>query len=379
MFLGFLICHAISKKPIFLIPGFHSSALFSTITKPELYPQCPSLPSHFQFFPYNESFLKNYPECLGILLSSRYDQKSHLVTPLDGIIIEPAPFGNVSTFHTYDAIVELFQSHGYVLNQTLFGVNYDWIHLTPNDAQLFEDLKKQIERITKVNGEKAILFGHSLGSYFIRLLLNKYADTNWVKRHIESAVYIAPAYYGCEEGLRRITNGLLLIEEHPIESIAYAVRHMPTLYMIFDNPDLTNNCPVFMLNDKNVTPSNLTKYLYDVNIFDDLAMKIYSTVEDVLNEKPVEPPVPSILFYNSEIPTAYYRNATVLEPEYANGDGECLSYVHDELCKRFKNTKCVNFHANDLRLGHKTMIQSKEILEHISRFIQSRDSTFHEL
>lgn len=375
MFFYIFVAFTFSRKPIYLIPGFTGCALYATITKPKLYPQCPPNIRHFQFFPINRSFQEKYSECLGLLYSSVYDERSNQVSSYPGIHVESDSFGNVSSFASYSNVVKHLVSEGYVINETLFGVPYDWIHYYPGTIEIFTKLKNHIEAISGQRKEKVILFGHSMGSHIVRLLFSNFTDSAWVEKYIDRVILNAPAFYGCSGVVELIITGILDDEKESDRNIAFSIRHMPSAFVLFENYNI-NKEKYFFLDkflDGGVHSVDVHKYLRQVGLFDEMSMKIFSTIRPSLVQEPFEIPVKTILFYNSGLKTPVaFDEKTLLRIE-GEGDGLCQSDVIETLCKGWKNTKCINWKSEDQNYDHVKMLSTKEELEMISKFINEKD------
>lgn len=362
-----------SLKPIYLIPGFTGGALYATITKPKQYPECPTL-RHYQFFPINKSFLQQYPKCLGNLFSTIYDSQHNRISSLPGIHIESDSFGNVSSFASLAKVVDHLVSQGYVVNETLFGVPYDWVHYYPGTIEIFTKLKSHIESLFGQRGEKVILFGHSMGSHLVRLFFTNFTDSAWTDKFIDRVILNAPAFYGCSDLVERVITGILDDEGEANPGIAYSIRHMPSVFLLFENFNINREKIVFVSDHRDgVHPYETHKYLHQVNLLDDLSMKIFSVIQPSLFEKPSEIPVKTLLFYNSGLPTPVAFNETTLLRINGNGDGFCESDIIEKLCGQWKHTQCVNWKSNDQRFNHVKMLSTREELNMISKFISDKE------
>lgn len=375
MLFNILVAFSLSKKPVYLFSGFVGSSLYATITEPELYPQCPPDLIRFQFFPINPIFSQQYPQCIDSLFSTTYDSEKNQLSSLPGIKIETDSIGNVSSIPVFSKVVGRLISEGYSVNRTLFGVPYDWIHYYPGTLPLFSQLKEHIESTSKKTGEKVVLFGYSMGAHVIRFLFSHYADQKWIKKYIDRVILSSPAHYGCNNLLNVVIKGEVSV--CPSENITNSLRHMSSAFLLFENYNIFKDKIVFsnLKDDSNsvIHPKDVHKYLNKVGIFDDLSMKIFSLIEPSLNEQPIEFPVPTLLFYNSEIPTPVSFDGTTLEKVEGKGDGACQSDILDKLCSQWKHTKCVNWKKNDPKFAHTTMLGTRDELNMISDFIMKDD------
>lgn len=373
MFLCFLLSISFSRKPIYLIPGFTGASLYATITDSNLYPSCPPFINHFQIFPVNKSFQLQYSQCLGLLYSTIYNSENNQISSLPGIIIESDSFGNTSSFDSFSNVVSHLVSDGYVINETLFGVPYDWIHYYPGTIKIFSNLKNHIEMISGQLKEKVILFGHSMGSHLLRLLFSNYTDSDWAKKYVDRVILSSPAFYGCSGIIELVITGILDDEKEANEDIAYSIRHMPSSFLLFENFNINKDKLFFANSSAGVKSASVHEFLEQVGLLDDLSMKIFSSIEPSLIQKPTEFPVKTLLFYNSGLPTPASFNATTLERIEGRGDGFCHSDVLDILCSKWKHTKCIDWKSNETRFDHAKMLSSKEELTMISKFLNEND------
>ena len=366
-FINFLIYFSFSEKPIFLIPGYTGSDLYATILEPDYYPSCPSLPPHFQIYPFNDTFIKKYPDCNGLLFTSFYNNKTRIVEHLPGIKVESAAFGDVSTIPSYNTLISRLIKEGYVPNKTLFGCPYDWTLYYSGLPFFFDELKRNIEDATKSLGEKAILVGHSMGAHVVRLLLHNYTESSWAEKYVDKIIFNAPAFYGCSDLYKTALEGDIEGKTQS-EMFAKAIRQMPSVLALFENYNIIKDKYIFV--PENITPSQVKDFLYNRYILDERSLVIFKTIEDSLIEEPFEPPVQTLLFYNSGQQTPVAFNSTNYDIIYGPGDGSCQSDIIDVLCEKWsRKTKCIDWKSSNPNFGHIPMLSEPSEIEMILGFI----------
>lgn len=365
-----------SLKPIILIPGHGGGGAWATITKPELYPECPPL-NDYQFWPYNETFGKKYPECMGHLIRAVYNEETQKITHPDGIEFRSEEWGHMDTLYNYGPLVDyLVNKKGYEKGKNLWGIGYDWVLYYPGTPELFDNLIKFVEQVHSQTGQKVIMMGHSMGTHVVRLLLTNKTTKEWVQKHIDGIELLAPAFFGCFVSFSMTVYGKF--GAIPINDIAAAsARRMPSLHVLWDNYVVFDGHPVFQNvpnKPEGIRPNEVKDYLISQNRFDDQAQKIFKYVEPSLQEAPIEPPVRMYLLYNSGISTPISMDAS---NNYAfinkSGDAICHSGGPEYVCKHWKNIKCFDWKKDDWAYSHSQMMYRDGTFEKIYEFIGNEE------
>ena len=164
-----------SLKPLFLASGFNGSPIYGTVTKPELYPECPAnMGRTFLTSPYksNTTFLNDYPDCVAKLLRVQINSTTGKVEQLPGIITDSSPIGEYDQLLSYGSFIDKAHSLGYVDNVNLFGVGYNYIlHPVTSYSTVYDNLKSKIEEVYEKTHEKSIIMGHSQGTSFVSIFI----------------------------------------------------------------------------------------------------------------------------------------------------------------------------------------------------------------
>ncbi|OHT01099.1 hypothetical protein TRFO_01676 [Tritrichomonas foetus] len=374
---SFFIFSCLSVKPVILIPGHGGSGAWATITRPELYPECPAfLSEKFHFWPMNATFAEAYPECMGYLIRAVFNETTQQITHPEGIIFEQEPWGEMETLYNYVDLVKYFIDRGYTKGKNLWGIAYDWVLYYPGTESLFDKLADFIEKVHKDSKQKVVVMGHSMGTHVLRMLLTQRRSEKWVEEHIDGAAFLAPAFYGCFVSFNMVVQGKF--GAIPVNEVAAkSARQMPSLHVLWDNYHVFDNHSVFqnVLNmSDGVKPDEVKDYLVSVGRFDEDAQKIFKYVEPSLQERPVEPNVRSLVLFNGGISTPI---ALDVSKNYAfinqTGDAICHDGGPKYACANWKNVQCHDWKRDDWLYSHSQMMYRNDTLEIIYKWVGNEE------
>ena len=189
----FLLASIFSLKPLFLASGFNGSPIYGTITKPELYPECPpNMGRTFLTSPYksNSTFLNDYPDCVAKLLRVQINSTTGKVEQLPGIITDSSPIGEYDQLLSYGSFITKAHEIGYEDNVNLFGVGYNYIlHPATSYSNEYVKLKSKIEEVYEKTKEKSVIMGHSQGTSFVSIFISNFTTPEWAQKYIDSVIF----------------------------------------------------------------------------------------------------------------------------------------------------------------------------------------------
>lgn len=343
-FISTFLTHALSLKPVFLIAGFENSPIYSKISNPSLYPECPSgkhpilIKDHKNF---NTNFLLQYPYCVAKLFRVELNSKTGKLEQLPGITTESISIGDPSFFSdTFGSIFSKIKEIGYQANKNFFGVSYNHFLHPVTSYSVFYKLKNKIEQVYSQTGEKSIFISFDQGSNFISMFLSDYSKSEWVSKYIDSVIFLSPTF----AGLPSLSN-LYSQNFSPFISnseIKKSMMRMPGFLMSLPNYAIYENFS-FDGKYKRYNVSESFEILKELRKVDDESEKIFkTTVEKHLKTAIPEPPISSLIIINDK--TAQ----TVIKPTISIDDTD----RHDEsvlisakyACSRWKSVKCI--HSN---------------------------------
>lgn len=370
-FLPLLFTNSFELKSLFFIPGFQNSPLYATITKAELYPECPDSINH-KFIDINSN-----SKCTTKIIQAHVNEKTGKVEHLPEIKIESSDFGDYNSLNFSSKLISKLINLGYKENKNLFGIGYDWTLFPFGVEKTFSQLKNTIEEVYKTNEEKSILLGHDLGSQFILNYILNYVDQTWAQKYIDSVIFIAP------------TIGGTLIPKHLNEK---SIMNIPSFHMLLPNYIVYDKEPIItkMYDDfDSYNASTIINFLKDNQIIDDKIEPIYKLINDKYHRLPIqEPSIPSFIIYNDAIktPSKYTitinedsSKSSVLTPLNFSGDGQISSKGAQYLCENWKSSKCFNINQPNSETGdHFSMLSTSIVIDRIIDYIINNKSTTKE-
>ena len=236
-FLFLLLFSVLSIKPIYLVSGFGNSPIYSQIYDSSLYPECPSNVSKIIIKnekSFNKSFLSYYPDCVAKLLRVQLNTSNGKVDQLPGIFTYSTLINDPSLLYdTFGDIITKINRLGYQNNLNFFSVGYNYFLHPVSSYRVYNILKEKIEQVFSHTGEKSIIISYDQGTSFISIFLSNYSQLEWVKRYIDSVIFIAPTFAGIPSISKLISQNL-----HPFTSndeFKKTIMRMPGLHMMLPN------------------------------------------------------------------------------------------------------------------------------------------------
>ncbi|OHT03754.1 hypothetical protein TRFO_06597 [Tritrichomonas foetus] len=366
-----LLSIAFALKPVILIHGHGGTKTYGHLTKNV--DKCPQL-DRYEVWPPNSAFADQYPDCIAYFLDTKIDDDGTVHLNPE-VVLELNEFGDISSIPAFQILAPYLEEKGYTRMKDLFGVPYNWITYPSGTPELFPMLKEKIEKIVEENGEKAVLLGHSMGTHVVRTFINDFSSREWVRKYIDGLVFNAPAFYGCFVPFSYTVTGRFSSLKYT-DYVAEISRKMPSIQVMYNNYHAFKDTVVFA-NTKsgNITSSNVQNYLIENGYISDEGQKLFKLIEKSLKEDPVEPPVRSLILYNSGIPTLVGYEGENLEKEiYGGGDTACHAGGPQYVCSKWKKAECVDWNINSGEYSHSPMLSRPEALDRIFQFINESGS-----
>lgn len=370
-----LLAFVLSKKlqrPIFCIHGLGGVQTNATVTAP--ISKCPTDQKNIGVWAPDAKIAEENPDCIAYFLEAKLDSNNKVVQN-PNFEYDIPPFGSLETINAYKEIKPYLESRGYTYKKDLFGVTFNWILYPLGTPELFTNLKEKIEEAHEASGMKVVILAHSLGTHVLRRFITHEMTKEWVVKHIDGVIFNAPAFFGCFGTFDYIVNG----QFSSLKKTDYnteVTRKMPSLHAMFDNYVVFKDTVIFsgMSDSEDITAPNVRDFLIKKGMMNEEAQKIFAQVEDSLKESPPQPPVRSLILYNSGLDTVVGYKGDNFEKVYGGGDSVCNSASPDFVCKLWKDVECIDWKKNDATLwSHTPMLHRPEAMDKIYQFLTANN------
>ena len=371
-FFAFAFCNKL-QRPIFCIHGLGGVQTDAEITAP--ISKCPTDKTRIGVWAPDDELKETNPDCIAYFLEAKLDSNNKVVPNPNFEYVIP-PFGSLETINAFRELKPYLENRGYTYKKDLFGVTFNWILYPLGTPELFTTLKKYIEDVHKESGMKVVILAHSLGTHVLRTFITREMTKEWVQEHIDGVIFNAPAFFGCFGTFDYIVNGQFSSLKKT-EYNAYVTQKMPSLHAMFDNYVVFKDTVVFanVTGYGDVTAPNVRDFLIQKGMMHEEAQKIFAQIEDSLKEAPPQPPVRSLILYNSGLDTVVGYKGDNYEKIYGGGDSVCNSASPDYVCKVWNNIECKDWNKNDAVLwSHTPMLHRPEALDKIYEFLTANNN-----
>ncbi len=334
----------INKKcPIFLVPDIGASKIFAKwnlkdsdyVKKLDAYGnfettenwKCKTIENNWTpiWFPDKNSNLTQM--CWKNITSVNCEGST--VKNVDGVITN-VEIGSLN-FETsiYNKLIKSFLSIGYTQYNNIFGLQYDFRTIF-NEKDLNEFANtfiNYIEKYVAINGKKAILVGHGLGSVLINTVLLK-INKKWKDNYIQCFITISGSFGGCPKALRVLLSGDSIPND-----VSKIVRDTSVnfngLHMLLPHPEIYNDIPLILYKQVHYNSINLNSLInvcnnHSINSLGAPEVIVYSlcgngipTESNYVYNTLSENPLKNEPYYSSNGPN--YTN--YVYPSNFNGDG----------------------------------------------------------
>ena len=241
--------------------------------------------------------------------------------------------------------------------------------------ELFSQLQARVEKAYKESRKKVVLLGHSYGTHVIRQFITKAMTEEWVKEHIDGVIFSAPAFVGCYGPFDFFVKGQF--SSVPItEYNTLVTRKLPSIHAMFPNYVAYKDQVIFSNVSKfgNVKAPQLRNFFVENGFLSEDGNKIFNLVEESLKEEPKQPPVRSLVLYNSgkEAIVGYANDD--FEPVYGPGDGICKSSGPEYACNNWNDIECVDWKETGDEWNHDNMLHRIQEIDKIYDFLRVNDN-----
>ena len=378
MFLFFL-AFSLSLKPIYLVGGFANSPVYGTVTNPSLYPECPADLNKvgIRTPDPNTQFINQYPDCVAKLLRVQINSTTGEVEQLPGMITDSSPIGPSTLIGgTFPNIISKAKSKGYVDNETLFSVGYNYFLHPITSYAVYDKLKAKIEEEYQKTKEKAVILSYSQGTSFVSIFISNYSSPDWVKKYIESVVFLAPAFAGWSTFDNLVNQNLPYLPTN--DEMKKSIMRMPGLHIMMPNYAVFGDTTIIYNMNKDYDQhdaSHAFEFLKLKGKVDDEAERIFKAhVEKYLKVPIPEPPVPSFIVYNdgvsqtSRYSVFQHQNGKISSVYKEPGDGTVTAQGANYACGHWKSSTCKNLHDST---NHAGITTSEAVAESVFEFIEA--------
>lgn len=326
-----------SLKPIYIIKGLEDTQIYSRISNPSLYPECPSNTKRIVVKDdknFNTNFISRYPNCVAKLFRVHFNTTTGRVEQLPGITTESTSVNN-STFlsDTFGHTISKIKQLGYKDNINLFSVTYNYFLHPISSFPVYDELKNKIEKIYSQTGEKSILISFNQGSSFISIFLSNYSKPEWVKKYINSIIFYSPTFAGIPSISKFLSQTFSPFISN--REFKKSLMNMPGLHISLPNYVVYEN---YTLNNLNI--SQIFGFLKDIKKVDDESEKIFKSVAEKYLKSPIpEPIIPSFIINSNKTSEVVVKPIISVDDDDRYEEAVYISSTY--ACSHWKSSKCI--------------------------------------
>jgi lecithin-cholesterol acyltransferase len=229
-------------------------------------------------------------------------------------------------------------------------------------------VRQVIESAVAKTAEKAVMFGASMGGFYVHNFLTRETTAEWRAKYIDSAILGVPSLGGAGPAFTSLwtrTFPLLAWLGHfdALEWIGGLDVHMPNLVIYADT--VIYRGP----NGEVRTGKDVRDILVENGKIAGGSAKLFDSQFRFFAEAPAELDVPVSIVYNSQLPTNIGIDQTSGEDEFILGQGDQIVNREgiDWVCANWKSAQtvdCWDLHSDDPAIGsHGTVLKNPEVVE----------------
>lgn len=281
------------------------------------------------------------------------------VDQLPGIYTNSTLISDPSIFnYTFGKIIRKINQEGYQNNINFFSVGYNYFLHPVSSYHAYDILKERIERFYSQTREKAILISYEQGTSFTSIFLSNYSQSIWVKRYIDSVIFISPTFAGLPSLSTLITQNLTPFISN--DEFKKTIMRMPGLLINLPNYIIYENYTI----ESKFNASLSFEFLKELRKVDDESEAIFKAeVEKYLKVPVPEPPIPSMILYADKTAKTAKKGQISLTSNSSN-DSEGSHYA----CSRWHKVKCYEISSENDEI-----INSNEVSEKVIEFVNNRN------
>ena len=299
---------AAPTHPVVFVPGLTSSNLTFTVT--EASEACPKLYKNAVLYPPPNAPAATDPfwKCWSYALQTTFDEKTGKVTSAKGIQVDTVDY---PLFIGNSLIVaqQYWVKAGYVVNQTIFCVSFDWRMPSIGLERYFQQLKGTVEQASALNGGATVdLAAVSFGPQVALSFLHRMTPA-WKKQYIRWFVAESPVWSGSPTAALALTSGYTAPGAPPsFASFTHfvAVAADSLLWLLpraGSGPNAWNDTEVIIETpNRNYTASGMTTLLTDLG-YPHRVKAVEAIAKDADLAKFDAPGVDTFVVYGTELDT----------------------------------------------------------------------------
>lgn len=369
-FFSLIACQNL-QRPLICIHGFGGIQTDAELTG--FVPTCNTDKKTIHIYELDKDIAQQYPDCISYFLETQIDSENH-VFQNPNFTLKVPPFLSTEKRNPFTSLTGYFLDRKYTLNKDLIAFTYNWFLYPVGTPELFSQLQSLIEKAYQDSGKKVVLLGHSFGTHVIRQFILQGMTESWVKKHVEGAIFSAPAFFGCAGPFDFFVKGQF--SSLPITNYSTRVtRKMPSIHAMFLNYVAFKDQVVFSDLSKygNVTAPQVHDFFVKNGFLSEEANRMFNLVEGSLKQEPKELPIRSLVLYNSGMDAIVSYKGDNFEPIYGPGDQICQSSGPEYACKHWNNVECVDWKRVGDEWNHDNMLHRIQEIDKIYEFITKYD------
>ena len=285
-----------------------------------------------------------------------YDQGSNSVLNNDGIsTIVPDMGAMIFESTEMNTLINGLMALGYTPGSSLFGASYDFRKICSDISQFQKSFVSLVENSVLLNGRKAIIISHDLGTTVINYVLNT-LDQAWKDKYIQCSIMFSPVIGGLSKALRTFLSGdNIPSNDNQISYIRDSALNFTGLQLMLPAPEVFGPRPLLQFRQVSYDASKISNLINmaSSSLNNKDAGLIYDKIVRPFQKKSLEGPrVPvyvlaginldteSDYVYNDTLidrpnkNTPYYKSNLPYETEYLypslyNGNGSVAKFVLD--------------------------------------------------